>query len=155
MAAKLSIDPVEFRLNNIGEKRLQRALSMAAERFGWKKGAAPSGRGIGVACAQDAGAYVVAIGEVDVDPSTGRIRVKRIVSVQDMGVVINPEGATIQMEGGLFMGLGQALTEEVRFKGGQIFDTNFDTYQIPRFSWVPKIETVLVENRDDTAAGRR
>jgi isoquinoline 1-oxidoreductase len=148
MAAKLSIDPVEFRLNNIGEKRLQRALSMAAERFGWKKGAAPSGRGIGVACAQDAGAYVVAIGEVDVDPSTGRIRVKRIVSVQDMGVVINPEGATIQMEGGLFMGLGQALTEEVRFKGGQIFDTNFDTYQIPRFSWAPKIETVLVENHD-------
>jgi nicotinate dehydrogenase subunit B len=148
MAAKLSIDPVEFRLNNIGEKRLQRALSMAAERFGWNKGAAPSGRGIGVACAQDAGAYVVAIGEVDVDPSTGRIRVKRIVCVEDMGVVINPEGAMIQMEGGLTMGLGQALTEEVRFKGGQIFDTNFDTYEIPRFSWVPKIETVLVQNHD-------
>ena len=148
MAAKLGLDPVEFRLKNIGQKRLQRVLNVAAERFGWKKGAAPSGHGIGVACAEDAGTYVAAIGEVDVDRTTGRVRVKRIVAVQDMGVVINPEGATIQMEGGLFMGLGQALTEEVRFKGGEVFDTNFDTYEIPRFSWAPKIETILVENRE-------
>ena len=148
MAAKLHIDPVEFRMKHIGQKRLQRVLTMAAERFGWKKEAAPSGRGIGVACAEDAGVYIAAMGEVDVDRARGRVRVKRIVCVQDMGVVINPEGATIQMEGGLTMGLGQALTEEVRFKGGQILDTNFDTYEIPRFSWLPKIETVLVENKD-------
>jgi nicotinate dehydrogenase subunit B len=148
MAAKLGLDPVAFRLKNISQKRLQRVLNVAAERFGWKKGSAPSGRGIGVACAEDAGAYVAVMGEVNVDRTTGRVRVKRIVSVQDMGVVINPEGATIQMEGGLYMGLGQALTEEVRFKGGEILDTNFDTYEIPRFSWAPKIETVLVENHD-------
>jgi nicotinate dehydrogenase subunit B len=148
MAAKLGIDPVEFRLNNISQKRLQRVLNIAAERFGWKKGATPSGRGIGVACAQDAGVCLAAMGEVDVDQATGRVRVKRIVCAQDMGVAINPEGATIQMQGGLFMGLGQALTEEVRFKGGEILDTNFDTYEIPRFSWLPKIETVLVENHE-------
>ena len=148
MAAKLGLDPVEFRLTNINQKRLQRVLNMAAERFGWKKGAAPHGRGIGVACAEDAGVYLAAMGEVDVDRTTGRVRVKRIVCVQDMGIVVNPEGATIQIEGGLTMGLGQALTEEVHFKGGQIFDTNFDTYEIPRFSWVPKIETVLMENHD-------
>jgi CO/xanthine dehydrogenase Mo-binding subunit len=46
------------------------------------------------------------------------------------------------------MGLGYALTEEVHFKGGAILDTNFDTYQLPRFSWVPKIETVFVEAND-------
>ena len=148
MAAKLGLDPVEFRLKNIGQKRLQRVLNLAAERFGWKKGAAPSGRGIGVACAQDAGVYLAAMGEVDVDRATGRVRVKRIVCVEDMGVVVNPEGATIQIEGGLTMGLGQALTEEVQFKGGEILDTNFDTYDIPRFSWLPKIETVLVENNE-------
>jgi CO/xanthine dehydrogenase Mo-binding subunit len=44
------------------------------------------------------------------------------------------------------MGLGYALTEEVDFKGGQILNNNFDTYKIPRFSWLPKIETILVEN---------
>jgi len=148
MTAKLGLDPVEFRLKNLDQQRLQRVLRIAAERFGWKKGATPSGRGVGVACAEDAGAYLAAMGEVAVDRATGRVRVKRIVCVQDMGVAINPEGATIQMEGALTMGLGQALTEEVRFKGGQIFDTNFDTYEIPRFSWLPKIEAIVVENHE-------
>ena len=46
------------------------------------------------------------------------------------------------------MGLGYALTEEVDFNGGKILNTNFDTYEIPRFSWLPKIETILVENND-------
>lgn len=54
----------------------------------------------------------------------------------------------MQMDGSLMMGLGYALTEEVRFKGGQIFDANFDTYEIPRFSWLPKLDSVLVPNPD-------
>jgi CO/xanthine dehydrogenase Mo-binding subunit len=70
-----------------------------------------------------------------------------------MGVVINPEGAKMQMEGSLTMGLGYTLTEEVRFKGGQILDHNFDTYEIPRFAWLPKIETVLIENSETPPAG--
>ena len=44
------------------------------------------------------------------------------------------------------MGLGYTLTEEIHFKGGEIRDLNFDTYELPRFSWLPKIETVLVPN---------
>ena len=51
------------------------------------------------------------------------------------------------------MGLGYALTEEVRFKGGEVLDRNFDTYEIPRFSWVPKIEAVLIENPGVPASG--
>jgi CO/xanthine dehydrogenase Mo-binding subunit len=44
------------------------------------------------------------------------------------------------------MGLGYALKEDLRFKGGQVLDVNFDTYEIPRFSWLPRIETVLIDN---------
>jgi nicotinate dehydrogenase subunit B len=44
------------------------------------------------------------------------------------------------------MGLGYALSEIVDFKGGQILTTNFNTYTLPRLSWLPKIETVLIEN---------
>ena len=44
------------------------------------------------------------------------------------------------------MGLGYALTEEVRFKDGAVLDRNFDSYEMPRFSWLPKIETVLIDN---------
>ncbi|UCH34592.1 MAG: xanthine dehydrogenase family protein molybdopterin-binding subunit, partial [Armatimonadota bacterium] len=66
---------------------------------------------------------------------------------------VNPEGARIQMEGCITMGLGYALTEEIRFRGGEILDRNFGTYQIPRFSWLPQIETVFVENKNDAPQG--
>ena len=60
--------------------------------------------------------------------------------------MVNPDGAKTQAEGCITMGLGYALREEVRFQGGRILDANFDTYALPRFSWVPAIETVLVPN---------
>jgi CO/xanthine dehydrogenase Mo-binding subunit len=51
------------------------------------------------------------------------------------------------------MGLGYALTEEVRFAKGEVLDRNFDTYEIPRFSWLPAIETVLVDNSSTASSG--
>jgi CO/xanthine dehydrogenase Mo-binding subunit len=151
MAAKMAMDPLEFRLKNLSDQRMIRVLKAAA--VGWRASPAPSGRGFGVACATDVGAYVATMVEVEVDQESGRVRVKRIVCAQDMGLAINPEGAKIQMEGGLMMGLGYTLTEEVRFNGGKILDRNFDTYEIPRFSWLPKIETVLIENPETPPAG--
>ncbi len=153
MAAKLKMDPLEFRLKNLKDQRMIKVLKAAAEKFGWGASPAPSGRGFGVACATDVGAYIATMAEVEVDQESGKVRVKRIVCAQDMGLAINPEGAKIQMEGGLMMGLGYALTEEVRFDGGKILDRNFDTYEIPRFSWLPKIETVLIENSEIPPAG--
>jgi isoquinoline 1-oxidoreductase len=153
MAAKLKMDPLEFRLKNLSDQRMMRVLKTAAEKFGWEPSPAPSGRGVGVACATDVGAYVATMAEVEVDQESGKVHVKRIVCAQDMGLVINPEGAKSQMEGSLMMGLGYALTEEVRFNGGEILDHNFDTYEIPRFSWLPKIETILVENSEIPPAG--
>ncbi len=146
MAAKARIDPLEFRLQNTSDVRMRRVLETVAERVGWKKAVAPSGRGVGLACAIDAGTYVAEVADVEVDQTTGRVKVKRMVCAQDMGIVINPDGARMQIEGCLIMGLGYALTEEIRFRGGQLLTTNFDTYQIPRFSMLPQIETVLIKN---------
>lgn len=153
MAAKAGADPYQFRLHHLQDARLARVLKAAAEKFGWNGHVAPSGRGQGIACAADAGACVATIEEVEVDKASGKVRVRRLVHAQDMGVVINPEGARMQMEGGLTMGLGYALSEEVRFEGGRILERNFDTYEIPRFSWLPAIETVLVDNQGLTAQG--
>jgi isoquinoline 1-oxidoreductase len=153
MAAGAGIDPVEFRLNNLSDPRMIRVLKAAADKFGWTPAKAPGQRGLGVACGTDAGSYVAAIAEVEVNKEKGTVKVKRVVCAQDMGVIINPEGATIQMEGCITMGLGYALTEEVHFNGGKILDTNYDTYELPRFSWVPQIETVLVENNETPPQG--
>jgi len=140
-------------LNNTSDKRMRRVLETVAERFGWKKAAAPSSRGVGVACGIDAGTYVALMAEVRVDAATGSVKVGRIVCAQDMGVVINPDGAKMQMEGCIMMGLGYTLSEEVRFNGGQILTRNFDTYEVPRFSGMPEIETVLVKNDELTPQG--
>jgi isoquinoline 1-oxidoreductase len=153
MAAGAGIDPVEFRLNNLSDPRMIRVLKAAADKFGWTPAKSPGKRGFGVACGIDAGSYVAGIAEVEVDTAKGTVQVKRVVCAQDMGVVINPEGATIQLEGCVTMGLGYVFTEEVHFKGGQVLDTNYDTYELPRFSWVPKIETVLIENNETPPQG--
>ena len=148
MASKAGIDPLKFRLKNLKDKRMIAVLKAAANKFGWRSSKAPSGRGYGIACGIDAGTYVAIIAAIDVDRNTGNVDVKRVVCAQDMGFVVNPEGTQIQMEGCITMGLGYALSEEIRFKNGKIFDLNFDTYEIPRFSWLPKIETVFVKNND-------
>jgi CO/xanthine dehydrogenase Mo-binding subunit len=57
------------------------------------------------------------------------------------------------MEGCITMGLGYALTEEIRFRDGEVLVKNFDTYRIPRFSWLPKIETVILDLKDDPPQG--
>ena len=148
MAAGVGLDPLEFRLRNLKDSRMRRVLETAAKKFGWNPSDAPSGRGQGMACANYLGTYVATLAEVDVNKETGKIQVKRVVCAQDMGLVINPEGARMQMEGCITMGLGYVLTEEVHFKGGRILDLNFDTYEIPRFTWLPKIETVLIDAPD-------
>ena len=146
MASALGVDPLEFRLRNLADARMIRVLQAAATAFGWKAAPAPSGRGFGLACSIDAGSYVATMAEVKVDAASGRVKVLRIVCAQDMGIVVNPEGAKMQIEGGLTMGLGYALSEELRFRGGEILDRNFDSYEIPKFSSATRVEAVLVKN---------
>ncbi len=148
MAARAGADPLIFRLDHLKDRRMRRVLETAARKFGWKASKRPSGRGEGVACADYLGTYVAAMAEVDVARKTGKIQVRRVVLCQDMGQVINPEGAKLQMEGCVMMGLGYTLSEEIHFDGGQIHDRNFETYEIPRFSDMPKIEAVLVDHPD-------
>jgi CO/xanthine dehydrogenase Mo-binding subunit len=88
-----------------------------------------------------------------VNRGTGAVEVKRVVMALDEGLVVNPDGMRQQAEGCVIMGLGYSLAEEVRFRNGEVLDTNFDSYRIPRFSWLPKIEIVLVENPEMPALG--
>ena len=146
LAAAAKADPLEFRLRNSSDARAARVLKAAAEAFGWKAGAGPTHQGRGIAVSVDAGAYCAICAQVAVDKKTGEVSVKRLVAAQDMGIVINPDGAKMQMEGCMTQGLGYVLSEELQFKGGDILDRNFDTYELPRFAIVPRIETILIKN---------
>lgn len=147
MARASGADPVEFRRRHLAEPRMRRVLDAAAQAFGWPAGASyPAGTGFGVACSLDAGTCVATMAEVKVDAAAGSVKVVRMVCAQDMGIVVNPTGAKMQIEGGLTMGLGYVFSEELRFRGGEILDRNFDSYRIARFSDAPRIEAVLVRN---------
>ena len=153
MAARAGMDPLEFRLKNLTDERMRGVLKAAAEKFGWTPAKGPSDRGFGIACGSDVNVPVALIAEVKVDKQTGDVQVKRVVCALDLGLVINPEGVKLQVEGCITMGMGYALTEEVHFNGGRILDLSFGTYKLPRFSWVPEIETVLIKADDSPSKG--
>ena len=153
MAAAVGADPLEFRLKNLSDARMIRVMRAAADKFGWTPAAAPSGRGVGMVCLDYLGTYVAAMARIRVDRKTGRIQVEHVVLAEDMGPVINPEGARMQIEGSIVMGLGYCLSEEIHFSGGTVRDLDFGSYRIPRFSWTPTIDAVLVENSEIAPSG--
>jgi nicotinate dehydrogenase subunit B len=153
MAEQAEMDPLTFRFKNLRDERMKRLLRAVADKFNHSFSVGSSGKGVGIACTDYLGTYVATMAEVAVNEQTGSIRVKRIVCAQDCGEIINPEGTRMQIEGGLIMGLGYVLTEEIRFRGGEILDRNFDTYELPRFSWLPAIEVVLLDNPEIAPQG--
>jgi nicotinate dehydrogenase subunit B len=154
MAEKAGMDPVEFRLKNLADKKMIAVIETLVDNFGYTPAAGPSGRGIGMACGIDAGTSVAVMLQVKVDKETGKVHVMRSVCSQDMGMCVNPQGATIQMEGCMTMGMGYALTEDISYEGGHIITTNFDTYEIPRFSWIPdSLETSILDRMDQPPQG--
>jgi len=153
MASAAGTDPLEFRLKNLKDEKMIACWKAVADKFGYVPAKTPSGRGIGLACGTDAGSWVAFIAEVKVDTKTGQVKVVRVVCSQDMGLCVNPQGALIQMEGCITMGMGYALTEEIEFEGGDIKTRGFDSFEIPRFSWVPKMDCIILDRQDQAPKG--
>jgi nicotinate dehydrogenase subunit B len=154
LAAAAGVDPVEFRLRHLeNDPRMANVVRTGAERFGWTPAAGPSGRGYGFAVGIDVGTYVVVFVEVEVDKNTGYVQVKRAVCAQDMGMIVNPQGARLQAEGCMLMGLGYALREEIRFEGRKMLTRNFDTYSFTQFNMVPELDVVLIETDEEVPHG--
>ena len=152
MAHAAGMDPFEFRMTNLKDQNMVATLQLAADTFGWAK-EKKSGHGYGIALGQDAGTLVALISEVEVNKQTGEVNVIRVVCSQDMGQVVNPHGATLQSEGGITMGIGYALYEEIAFEGGKMKTNNFNNYEFTRFSSTPKISCVFLDKMDAKPQG--
>jgi CO/xanthine dehydrogenase Mo-binding subunit len=88
--------------------------------------------------------------ELAVDQETGQVRIKRLISVADVGKAIHPEGCIGQEEGAAMMGIGHTLFEQMVYDAnGQLLNPSLVDYRVPSFSDVPEeFHTVLVENHD-------
>jgi CO/xanthine dehydrogenase Mo-binding subunit len=158
IAADLRIDPGEFRMRHLADnKRGAECLRAAAEKAQWQKRPSPAAdggsnvaKGRGVAMNQRANAYVAAVADVEVEKTSGRVNVKRIVCAHDCGLIINPDGVKNQAEGNIMQGVSRALFEEVTFDSNGVTSLDWASYPILRFPDVPDLDIVLI-NRPEMA----
>ena len=83
--------------------------------------------------------------ELAVDETTGEVNLKRYAAVHDVGKAVNPTGCEGQIEGGVAMGLGLALMEELREVDGQVLNPSFADYLLISAEDMPPMQTILVE----------
>lgn len=151
IAAELGIDPFEMRMRNLTRPRYRHVLEEAASRFGWEPGAGSTKRGVGLSIGEDVGSYVATCLELAIE---GReIRVRRVVTAIDCGLIVNPEGVRNQVEGSTVMGLGGALYEAIEIGDGVVLNTSLSRYQVPRITDTPEIEVVLAGDPSDPSTG--
>lgn len=84
--------------------------------------------------------------EVEVNTLTGEVNVLRVVAANDVGKAINPLGLQGQVEGGIMMGLGNALTEEFIVENGKVFTDHLARYRMPSITMTPEIKSIIVEH---------
>ena len=92
-----------------------------------------------------AAALCVQVAEVEVDPETGQVRVIDFTTAHSTGTVINPLMHQGQIDGGVVMGIGYALMEEVVIDGGKVVTSNFGDGKIPSICDIPPLKTVIQE----------
>ena len=89
--------------------------------------------------------FVAQVAEVEVDPETGRVKLKNFVTAHDVGTIINPVGHQGQIDGEAIMAIGSGLMEELIDEQGKITTANLGEYKIPNIADIPRFKTVLVK----------
>lgn len=149
LALEARVDPVEFRLRHMEEPRARAVIETAAERFGWADGSLPAGQGRGFAFARykNLAAYMALALTVEVDRSTGRVRVVRAVAAIDSGEIVNPDGIRNQTEGGIVQATSWTLYEQATFDDTRITSVDWASYPILRFASAPENVAVHIMDR--------
>jgi isoquinoline 1-oxidoreductase subunit beta len=154
-------DPVQFRLELLGEPRLvtnpdgkagyhagrmRGVVQLAAEKSGWGKRALPKGRGLGMAFHFSHQGYFAEVAEVSVDDSGGA-HVHKVWVAGDVGhTIVNPFGALNQVQGSAIDGVGEALYQELTLDRGRIKESNFHEHPLIRITEAPEVEVHFLKS---------
>ncbi len=152
LARAVKMDLLEFRLKNLKDERLRAVFEAAAKQFGWGKSKGP-GQGFGMGGGYEKLGNIATFAEVHVDAKSGDVKVIRVVSAFECGAIVNPDNLRNQIEGSNVQGLGGALFEAIEFENGKILNGRLSQYRVPRFSDLPKLETVLLDRKDIPSVG--
>lgn len=152
LAAAAGRDPLEYRLSQLRDPRARAVIEAAAHGFGWETWSPTDsvGRGIGYARYKNSSAYCAVLAEVE---AIAEVRVRRLVIAVDAGLVITPDGAVNQIEGGAIQATSWALKERVRFDRATVTSDTWESYPILRFSEVPRVVVELMPGADHPSLG--
>lgn len=152
IAADQGIDPYEFRRRLMKDHPRQwKVLEEAAKMAKWGS-PDKKGRARGMAFIERSGAYAAGVTEISIDQDSGQIRVHRVWAALDAGVVVQPDNAIAQMEGGIVMGISNVLHESITFRNGKVRQSNFHDYPILRMAGAPEsIEVSIIPSQEAPA----
>ena len=152
-------DPLEFRLNLIGNDRLEdseegykfdsarckHVLKTAAKNAGWGR-ELPAGHAFGLAVQYSFLSYVASV--VEVSLINNKVKVHEVFTVIDCGLVINRDTVISQMQGAAVFGMSLAYFGKITAKNGAIEQGNYDDYQMLRYPDAPKVNVEIVESTE-------
>jgi isoquinoline 1-oxidoreductase beta subunit len=145
LARKAGKDPVDFRRSMLGKQpRFLNVLNLAAEKANWGQ-PLPARVGRGVCVQPSFASFIATVIEAEVDEH-GEVLLRRVISVVDTGIAVNPDTVVAQLEGGLIFGLTAALYGEITIDKGRVQQSNFNDYRMLRIDQVPKIEVHVVKS---------
>lgn len=146
LAAEAGADPVDFRLAHLTDPRAAHVVAEAARLSGWTDPLPDdTGRGLGFARYKDKGAYCAVVAEVAVGSA---VEVRRLTVIADIGLVVNPDGARNQLEGGATQSVSWTTRERVRFDRRRITTSDWELYPILTFRESPRVDVHLVDSPD-------
>ncbi len=153
LAERAGQDPVAYRLSILSDPRARATIERVARMADWKPGL-PSGtgrgRGIGFARYKDRAAYSAVVVELEADES---IRLLKMWCATDAGLVVNPDGAINQLEGGMIQAASWVLKEQVRLDREGVVSRDWESYPVLRFTEVPEIAVELLSPDTDVPLG--
>ena len=147
IAAASGRDPYEMRRSLLsGSPRMLNVLELAAEKAGWEK---KPGSGIyrGIAVHDFHNTFCCFEVEISINRS-GEIRVHRVVSAVDCGIVINPKIVEAQVQGGIAFGLTATIKSSATVREGRVEQSNFDDFPLLKMSEMPEVEVYIVPSSD-------
>ena len=169
LATEAGIDPIQYRLRYLKDRRAIDLVNAVAERAGWtprpvwKAPVAEDGivRGRGFAYALYVhskfpgygAAWSAWVADVAVNTNTGDVSVTRVVAGQDSGLMINPDGVRHQIHGNVIQSTSRALMEQVSFDRHSVTAREWGAYPIIKFPDVPKIDVLMLPRQDQPPLG--
>ena len=152
LAAAAGEDPVAYRLSLLSDPRARRVVEGAAASSAWSDTVTQEGvaRGLAFSRYKNHAAYAAVVVGVEV---AEEVRLRHVWASVDAGLVINPDRARNQIEGGIIHAANWTLKERVHFEDGRVASATWDKYPILRFSEVPDIDIDLVGDVNDPPLG--